>query len=87
MDAADVGPRGHRPGRNAGPRLPLVGRDGDLEQLRQAIEAPAEAAAALIELVGETGSGKSRLLAEARDLADGLTVRRTACEVYSRQTP
>ena len=59
----------------------------DLEQLRRAIEAARRGRGSLIELVGETGSGKSRLLAEARALADGLTVLRTACEVYSRQTP
>ncbi|MGZ4344931.1 MAG: adenylate/guanylate cyclase domain-containing protein [Solirubrobacteraceae bacterium] len=88
LDAADVGPRGHaNQGATQRPRLPLVGRDGDLEQLREAIEAARRGRGRLIELVGETGSGKSRLLAEARDLAHGLTVLRTTCEVYSRQTP
>jgi class 3 adenylate cyclase/tetratricopeptide (TPR) repeat protein len=88
VDAADVGRRG-QPDQGAvqGPRLPLVGRDHDLEQLRQAIEAARRGRGSLIELVGETGSGKSRLLAEARALADGLTTLRAACEVYSRQTP
>jgi class 3 adenylate cyclase/tetratricopeptide (TPR) repeat protein len=88
VDAADVGPRGRAdPGATRGPRLPLVGRGDDLAKLREAIEGARRGRGTLIELVGETGSGKSRLLAEARDLADGLTVLRAACEVYSRQTP
>ena len=41
----------------------------------------------LIELVGETGSGKSRLLAEAGRLAHGMVALRAACEVYTRDTP
>lgn len=88
VDAADVGRRGlSDPGATHRPRLALVGRDDDLGQLRRAIEAARRGRGRLIELVGETGSGKSRLLAEARALADGLTVLRAACEVYSRQTP
>ncbi|MGZ4232984.1 MAG: adenylate/guanylate cyclase domain-containing protein [Solirubrobacteraceae bacterium] len=88
VHAADVGPRGHsNPGATLGPRLPLVGRDGDLERLRLAIDAARQGRGSLIELVGGPGSGKSRLLAEVRALADGLTLLRTACEVDSRQTP
>ena len=88
VHAADVGARGQSdPGATHGPRLPLVGRDRDLERLRLAIDAARRGSGALIELVGEPGSGKSRLLAEARAFADGLTVVRTACEVYSRLIP
>ncbi len=40
VHAADVGARGlSGPGATHGPRLPLVGRDRDLEQLRRAIDA------------------------------------------------
>ena len=88
VHAADVGARGlSDPGATHGPRLPLVGRDRDLERLRLAIDGARRGRGALVELVGEPGSGKSRLLAEARALAEGLTVLRTACEVYSRHTP
>ena len=88
VHAADVGARGlSDPGATHGPRLPLVGRDRDLERLGLAIDGARRGRGALVELVGEPGSGKSRLLAEARALADGLTVLRTACEVYSRHTP
>ena len=48
---------------------------------------PGAAREALIELVGETGSGKSRLLAEARKLGDGMRVLRTTCEVVTQETP
>ena len=41
----------------------------------------------MIELVGETGTGKSRLLAEARALGDDMTILHTTCEVVTRETP
>ncbi|MGA2928141.1 MAG: AAA family ATPase, partial [Solirubrobacteraceae bacterium] len=68
-------------------QLPLVGRERELELLQTAIAETRRGSGALIELVGETGSGKSRLLAEARALADELRVLRCTCEVYSRETP
>src|SRR5947208_14750168 len=41
----------------------------------------------LIELVGETGSGKSRLLSEARDLASGFSLVHGTCEAYTQNVP
>jgi class 3 adenylate cyclase/tetratricopeptide (TPR) repeat protein len=67
--------------------LPLVGRAHELEQLRSAIEGAQRGSGSLIELVGETGSGKSRLLAEAARLATGMVTLHAACEVYTRDTP
>ncbi len=67
--------------------LPLVGRAGELSQLRSAITAAQRGSGSLVELVGETGSGKSRLLAEAARLARGMVSLRAACEVYTRDTP
>ena len=52
-----------------------------------AIDGARRGSGALIELVGETGSGKSRLLAEARQLAEGMRVLRATCEVFTRDTP
>ncbi len=69
------------------PELPLVGRDHELELLGSAIASAKRGAGALIELVGETGSGKSRLLAEARNLGQGMRVLRSTCEVVTRDTP
>ncbi|HET7046678.1 MAG TPA: adenylate/guanylate cyclase domain-containing protein, partial [Solirubrobacteraceae bacterium] len=68
-------------------QLPLVGRDRELELLRQAIADARRGSGALIELVGETGTGKSRLLAEARTLGDDMTILHTTCEVVTRETP
>jgi tetratricopeptide (TPR) repeat protein len=67
--------------------LPLVARERELEQLRAAIAGAQRGSGSLIELCGETGSGKSRLLAEAASLAEGLVSLRAACEVYTRDTP
>src|SRR5262249_6877769 len=36
---------------------------------------------------GETGSGKSRLLGEARELATGFSLVHATCEVYTRDIP
>ena len=67
--------------------LPLVGRARELDQLGSAIAGAQRSAGSLIELCGETGSGKSRLLAEAANLATGMVSLRAACEVYTRETP
>jgi class 3 adenylate cyclase len=88
VQAWDIGPpersRVHRAIRT---QLPLVGRERELEQLASAISGAQRGAGTLIELVGETGSGKSRLLAEARRLGEGMRVLRSACEVVTRETP
>ena len=88
VEAWDVGPP--RRAVRAAPvrrRLPLVGRAAELELLGSAIEAARRGSGALIELVGETGSGKSRMLTEARALADGMRFVHATCEAYTRDTP
>ena len=67
--------------------LPLIGRERELEQLRSAIAAARRGSGTLIEVVGETGSGKSRLMAEAVRSAEGMVHLRATCEVYTRDTP
>ncbi|WP_372730083.1 tetratricopeptide repeat protein, partial [Nocardioides sp.] len=54
----------------------LVGREQELATLRAALDAVAGGAGRLVEVVGDIGTGKSRLLAEgvARARRDGLTV-------------
>ncbi len=88
IQAWDVGP----PVRSASqtiarPQLPLVGRERELDVLGEAIAAARRGAGTLVELLGETGSGKSRLLAETEELAQGMIVLRSTCEVVSRETP
>ena len=87
VQAWDVGP----PTRGASQgairlELPMVGRTSELEQLRVAIERARRGSGTLIELAGETGSGKSRLLAEASKIGAGMTELRAGCEVYTRDT-
>jgi len=88
VHAWDVGP----PRRAAQPgavrrRLPLIGRSRELETLRSGILASGLGYGTLIELVGETGSGKSRLLSEARALAGEIRFVHSTCEPYTRDTP
>jgi class 3 adenylate cyclase/tetratricopeptide (TPR) repeat protein len=68
-------------------RVPLIGRDREYATLRNALVHAERGKGALIEIIGETGSGKSRLLAEARDLADGFCFAHTICENYRRSVP
>jgi class 3 adenylate cyclase/tetratricopeptide (TPR) repeat protein len=68
-------------------RLPLIGRDVELELLRSAVGDARRGSGTLVELVGEPGSGKSRLLTEARELADGMRFLHCTCEPYTREIP
>lgn len=70
-----------------GRRLPLVGRARELELLSDGIEAARRGSGRMVEMVGETGAGKSRLLTEARDLATGMRFVHSTCEAYTQQTP
>lgn len=72
---------------DGGKRVPLIGRDAEFTTLRNALVHAERGQGTLIEIIGETGSGKSRLLAEARDLADGFRFAHTTCENYRRSVP
>ena len=69
------------------PRLRLVGRQREVDVLRAAIAGARRGTSAQIELVGEPGSGKSRLLDEARELSEGMVVLHSTGAVYTRYTP
>ena len=89
------GPRvGCRAGRCAAPPKERSGSscrwsagDSELDHLRVAVARARRGSGTLIELVGETGSGKSRLLAEAARIGQGMAELRAGCEVYTRDTP
>src|SRR6202012_3182303 len=88
VQAWDVGPPLRTASQiRATPALPLVGRDRELNLLRDAAAQAGRGAGTVIALVGETGSGKSRLLSEVRKLASGTRVLHATCEVYTRDTP
>jgi class 3 adenylate cyclase/tetratricopeptide (TPR) repeat protein len=88
VEAWDVGPpRRAAPPSSARRRLPLIGRANELDLIRSAIRAARRGAGTLVELAGEAGSGKSRLLSEARGLAEGMRVVHSTCEQYTREIP
>jgi class 3 adenylate cyclase/tetratricopeptide (TPR) repeat protein len=66
---------------------PLVGRDRELELLERALESARGWEGRLVELVGEPGMGKSRLLEELRARAEGVLAVAAACEEYEVSTP
>jgi class 3 adenylate cyclase/tetratricopeptide (TPR) repeat protein len=71
----------------AGRRLPLVGRDREMAVLEAAIRDASAGSGTMVELVGDTGSGKSRLLAEAREIGSGMRFVHTTCEAYTKDIP
>ena len=88
VEAWDVGPpRRAAAAGSVRRRLPLIGRRAELEMLASTINAARRGSGMLIELVGEAGSGKSRLLGEARGLASDMRFVHSTCEPYTRETP
>jgi class 3 adenylate cyclase/tetratricopeptide (TPR) repeat protein len=68
-------------------RWPLVGRDAELAVLGDAVESARTGHGRVIELVGEPGVGKTRLLEELRAAAGDLRVLHTTCEPFGATTP
>jgi class 3 adenylate cyclase/tetratricopeptide (TPR) repeat protein len=84
--AAEVGPLvGTRTGER--PVVPLVGRARELAVLVAALEEARDGHGRLVEIVGDAGIGKSRLLAELLGGADDVTVVTAPCEQYESSTP
>jgi class 3 adenylate cyclase/tetratricopeptide (TPR) repeat protein len=69
------------------PHLPLVGRAPELAVLREALESARMRQSRAVELVGDAGAGKSRLVEELVAGAAGFQVLRARCEAYSASTP
>ncbi len=68
-------------------QLPLIGREAELAVLRGALAAARSGTGHLIEIVGEAGVGKSRLLDALADEATGLRPQHAVCEAYTASTP
>ncbi|MCA1570398.1 MAG: AAA family ATPase [Chloroflexi bacterium] len=84
----------HHVGRATGMRetiaadaFPIVGRDEELALLQGALDAARMRQFGLVELVGEPGMGKSRLVAEMRTQALGFAPLNLAGEQYASATP
>ena len=87
VQAVEVGPPRRTVRESATAKLlPLVGRDRELAKIRDALTAARAGRGTMIEIQGETGSGKSRLLRGSRELAAGVGFAHTICEDY-RQVP
>ena len=67
--------------------LPIVGREEELALLRGALDAARMRQFGLVELVGEPGMGKSRLVAEVRTEALGFAQLSLAGEQYAQAVP
>ena len=68
-------------------RLPLTGRNAELGVVRKAFTSARSGEGRLLELVGDSGIGKTRLLEALRDAAAGFGKQRAACEAYTSSIP
>jgi len=66
---------------------PLIGRERELEVLRHALAGAHTGNGSLVELVGDVGNGKSRLLTEVRELAQDMRLVHSTCEAYTQGIP
>ena len=82
-----VGPIAEEAVETAHALLPLVGREAELAALTEALDAARLRQSRAVELVGEPGAGKTRLVEELVTSAVGFQVLRTRCEPYSASTP
>src|SRR5919197_1486529 len=84
VEAWSVGPAvGGRARERVAEVFPLVGRERELAAIDQAIRAVRAGAGRIVELAGEEGIGKSRLLDELRARAAGMRRLHAACEPYT----
>ncbi|MEE8369537.1 MAG: adenylate/guanylate cyclase domain-containing protein, partial [Dehalococcoidia bacterium] len=68
-------------------QFPFVGREREIETLCAALEAARQGNGSLVELIGEAGIGKSRLVEELRTRCVDMTYVDAACEQYESSTP
>ena len=67
--------------------FPLIGRDEEMDAFRRALLELREDRGSLIELVGNAGMGKTRLLSEFRAEAADLPQLMSNCELYESSMP
>jgi class 3 adenylate cyclase len=68
-------------------RVPLKGRGFEMAALRTALAEAREGEGRLVEIIGEPGIGKSRLVAELESKAGDLLLLSIKCELYRSSTP
>ena len=67
--------------------VPLVGRGSEMAALRAAIEEVRDGEGRLVEIIGEPGIGKSRLVTEMASEGSDLLLLSITCELYRSSTP
>jgi predicted ATPase len=67
--------------------LPLVGRETEAAALQEAVNSARMMQGRVVELVGEPGIGKSRLVEELKTLSIGFNQLVAGCERYSQSEP
>lgn len=87
VQAYDVGPVLQADGATPRHAATLVGRDEELRLLRSLLEQAGAGEGVLVELVGEAGLGKTRLVEELVGGSTGLRLLTTACAAYQSLTP
>ncbi|HEX3668769.1 MAG TPA: AAA family ATPase, partial [Acidimicrobiia bacterium] len=88
VDAVAVGEvTGAREPESPKKKLPLVDRQRELPVLDAALVPVRMGFGSFVELVGDAGIGKSRIVEELCDRAEGLTLVSAACEQYEATTP
>ena len=86
VHAVDIGPR--LGARAIGPAdSSFVGRRQELETWRSHLERASMGSGSFIEVVGEPGVGKSRLVEEFLAAASGMVIASAGCEYYESSTP
>ena len=88
--AFDVGPvLGSRPGHadGEGSELPFVGREHERATFERIVATAAAGAGRLVEVVGEAGIGKSRLVADFHERSGELDRHQLACELHRASSP
>jgi class 3 adenylate cyclase/tetratricopeptide (TPR) repeat protein len=65
---------------------PFVGREAEMAVLEHGLACARAGTGCVVEVVGEPGIGKSRLVEEVRSRADGLAVIEAPCEQYEAMT-
>ena len=87
VTAFSVGAIGEKREPMAFTAAPFVGRQVERGLLQQALELARTGQRAVVEVVGEPGMGKTRLIGEVRDGAVGFRQIEVVCEPYDGTTP